>query len=186
MITNRHVESSEFISNEKVKLIPHKMPVDVNRLLQGVARYVSWQALNTDVEVDVESLPTGLPTEIIADEKWLKSDLMCMVSNATKYTRGNLAVIVRVEIVEDKSSGKAQKMVRFVVMDSGVHLTADKFKSFFALPALDRLQEGGKSMGLFCLGQHVEAVGGKYGAQMRTDGNEGTEVRLRQKMTFQN
>ena len=179
MITNRHVESSAFISNEKMRLTPNKMPVDVNRLLQGVARFVSWQAQHTDVEVDVESLPTGLPAEIIADEKWLKGDLMCMVSNATKYTRGNLAVILRVEIVEDKvtATGKGQKMVRFSVMDSGVHLTVEKFKSFFALPPLDRLQEGGKSMGLFCLGQHVEAVGGKYGAQMRTDGNAGTEVR---------
>ena len=46
---------------------------------------VTLSPLNNIITVlQVEPLPSNLPAEILADEKWLKNDLMCIMANAAK------------------------------------------------------------------------------------------------------
>lgn len=43
--------------------------------------------------LQVEPLPSNLPAKILADEKWLKNDLMCIMANAAKVCHCCLSTV---------------------------------------------------------------------------------------------
>ena len=183
MIINRSVDASKSASSSGRAFFPNKVPVDLGQIMDGVLAFSQWQAEDTGIDVVMEPLPADLPDEIMMDEKWLKDDLLCLVSNAVKYSRTNQKVpaLMRVAIVpsptEEKGNLPSSPSVQFTFIDSGYPLSDEKLKHIFDRPASsERIQMGGMGLGLFCLSEHMKALEGQYGARRRTDGREGTEI----------
>ena len=183
MIINRSVDASKSASGSFRSFIPNNVPVGLSQILDGVMAFSKWQSEDTGIEVVMEPLPADLPDEILMDEKWLKDDLLCVASNAIKFSRANQGVpaLMRVAIVPSAAELKANlpspPSVQFSFIDSGYPLSDEKLTSIFDRPVhSERMQTGGMGLGLFCLSEHIQALQGQYGARKRTDGREGTEI----------
>ena len=183
MIINRSVDASKSTSGSTSGIVPNKVLVDLEHLMDGVMAFSQWQAEDTDIDVVMEPLPADLPEEVMVDEKWLKDDLLCAASNVIKYCRANQGVpaLIRVSIVpsahEEKANDPGPPSVLFTFLDSGYPLSDEKLKNLFDRPMHSaRTQTGGMGLGLFCLSEHIKALQGQYGARRRTDGREGTEI----------
>ena len=151
--------------------------------MDGVMAFSQWQADGTGIDVVMEPLPADLPDEIMMDEKWLKDDLLCLASNAVKYSRSNQGVpaVLRVAIVPSPTEGKANvpspPLVQFTFIDSGYPLSDERITTIFNRPVhSERIQTGGMGLGLFCLREHMQALQGQYGVRRRSDGREGIEI----------
>ena len=63
------------------------------------------------------------------------------------------------------------------IQDSGTDLSEDSLLKFFRCPlSHERGQVGGLGLGLYCLKQRVNTLGGSCGVRLRSDGNSGTVV----------
>jgi CheY-like chemotaxis protein len=122
---------------------------------------------------------------MLTDEKWLRENLLCLISNAVKFSNeGDVVVSVDYMIEEVGSTkqvstiGKApMKYVRFGVVDKGMVLSDEEFSHFFQLDSDSTVRfTGGIGLGLVTLAKRLDALEGKYGANRRNDGLCGTEV----------
>ena len=183
MIINRSVDASNSDSSNIYGFVPNRVPVYLKQVLDDIVAFSKWQAEDTGIEVVMEPLPADLPDEIMMDEKWLKDDLLCLASNAVKYSRTNQKVpaLLRVAIIPSSTEGAASlpspPSVQFSFIDSGYPLADRKLKKLFDRPLhSERILIGGMGLGLFCLSGHIKALQGQYGARKRSDGREGTEI----------
>ena len=135
--------------------------MDLAHLMDNVMDFCKWQAQDTGTEVIIEPLPDDLPIEIMADEKWLHDDLLCVASNAIKYSRASQASPVTIRVAVEHPMGSVENIpvVRFSVTDTGYPLSDDKLKHLFDRPShVERMMTGGMGLGLFCLSEHVSAL----------------------------
>ena len=154
--------------------------IEIRKLLDDVIVFMRWQAEGTSLLVALEPVPDIIPTDILADLKWLREDLMCIAANALKFSRERflVPVIIRLTIDTDENNNDEQ-MLCFSFIDSGRNLSNDRLLTLFDHPMTlsnERLGMGGRGLGLYCLRERVTAMGGRYGAKTRRDGLEGTEV----------
>ena len=162
----------------------NKVPVDLDQLMDGVFDFIKWQSQDTGIEVIMEPIPDQVPEEILADEKWLKDDLLCIAGNAVKYSRArqNSPVEIRVNVIPPApvavlggstvsntrgtgnggngnggiGTGTGISMLKFSFTDSGPSLQDGKLKTLFDRPEhLDRAMTGGMGLGLFCVCEHM-------------------------------
>ena len=183
MIINRSVDGSKNTSGSGRGFVANEVPVDLKQVMDEVMAFSQWQADGTGIDVVMEPLPADLPDEIMMDEKWLKDDLLCVASNAIKYSRNNQGVpaLMRVAIIPSPTVGKSNvptpPLVQFTFIDSGYPLSDEILRNLFNRPVhSERMQIGGMGLGLFCLAEHTKALQGQYGARRRSDGREGTEI----------
>ena len=135
--------------------------------MDDVMAFSKWQAEGTGIDVAMEPLPADLPDEIMMDEKWLKDDLLCLASNAVKYSRANQGVpaLLRIAVVHLPTSDKGvanlpcPPSVQFTFIDSGYPLPDEVLTNIFNRPLhSERMQTGGMGLGLFCLREHMQAM----------------------------
>ena len=165
MIINRSVDASSSNDGSGRGFFPNKVPVDLENVMREVMAFSKWQADGTGVDVVMEPLPADLPDEIMMDEKWLKDDLLCVASNAIKYSRPNQGVpaVMRIAIVPPSTDVKdnlsATSSVQFSFIDSGYPLSDERLLTIFNRPVhSERMQIGGLGLGMFCLSEHVKAL----------------------------
>lgn len=142
--------------------------------MDGIFEFVKWQTQDTGINVVMEPIPNEVPEEILADEKWLKDDLLCVAGNAVKYSRSRqgepvhigVSVIPPSPAVVAVTGGSAisasvgnsggTSMLKFTFTDSGSPLSDDKLKTLFDRPThSDRTMTGGMGLGLFCVCEHM-------------------------------
>lgn len=169
MIINRSVDASKSTSGSFRGHIPNDVPVDLNQVMDDVMAFSQWQAEGTGINVVMEPLPDDLPDEIMVDEKWLKDDLLCVASNAIKFSRSNqeTPALIRVDIVPSPTKKDANvnvpcppsSSIQFSFIDSGYPLADEVLTNLFDRPVhSNRLQTGGMGLGLFCLSEHIKAL----------------------------
>ena len=169
MIINRSVDASKSTSGSFRGHIPNDVPVDLNQIMDGVMAFSQWQAEGTGINVVMEPLPDDLPDEIMADENWLKDDLLCVASNAVKFSRANqgMPALIRVGIIPSpttkdanvSNSPSSSSSIQFSFIDSGYPLSDEVLMNLFDRPVhSERLQTGGMGLGLFCLSEHIKAL----------------------------
>ncbi len=122
-----------------------------------------------------------------SDIQWLRENLLCLISNAVKFSNEAdvvLSVDMMIEEVSavgssetSKSGKRPQKYIRFGVVDKGLKLTDEELAEFFRFNSMSKSRfTGGIGLGLVTLAKRVDALDGKYGANCRSDGLNGTEV----------
>ena len=145
--------------------------------MDGVFDFIKWQAQDTGIEVNMDPIPDQVPEEILADEKWLKDDLLCVAGNAVKYSRSRqgLPVQICVSVIpaatatgvgsgtgannnnnDNNDTKSSSSMLKFSFIDSGLSLSEEKLKTLFDRPQhSDRAMTGGMGLGLFILHEHM-------------------------------
>ena len=147
--------------------------------MDDVIVFMRWQAEGSSFAVTLEPLPAHLPTDILADLRWLREDLMCVAANALKFSRERSMVPVLVRLTIDVNDDDLKPMLTFSFIDSGRKLSNDRLLTLFDHPKVlsnERMGMGGMGLGLYCLRERVTAMSGRCGARIRRDGLEGTEI----------
>ena len=113
----------------------------------------------------LEPLPEGLST-LITDKHWAEENLLCLMSNAVKYSNSG---IIRVMVTLINS------MVCITVDDTGIGISAEsKLLLFKQFSKVQSSAVGSTGLGLYSLSKRVEAIGGSCGVDDRSDGQQGS------------
>jgi signal transduction histidine kinase/CheY-like chemotaxis protein len=166
MTINRCIDYTK--ASKGVKLVPKmattvlqdnlSMPVDLMRNVQST------------VEIKLSTLDAGICTHIITDNQWLIENLLCLLSNAVKYShKGTVEVGVSLE-----GAASEPQFLRFEVQDSGVGLSEEAMQTLFNPFKQAQRLAGGTGLGLFSLAKRVEALNGQYGVNRRPDSCQGS------------
>ena len=112
-------------------------------------------------------IPSVIST-IITDRHWMEDNLLCLLSNAIKYSSQSIVNIMAT--IEGEGN-----MIRITVEDNGVGVSEESksllFKQYLQA---ERVSVGGTGLGLFSLSKRSEALGGSCGVKDRADGQQGS------------
>ncbi|MEE9125759.1 MAG: ATP-binding protein [Planctomycetota bacterium] len=119
------------------------------------------------LEIDFASL---LPETVQTDPTRLRQILLNLLSNAIKFTdRGSVRLFVHFS--EAGGQGKAEPMLCFSIVDSGIGMTADQldklFQPFTQADASTSRRFGGTGLGLSISKQLAQLLGGDIGVSSR-------------------
>jgi signal transduction histidine kinase len=124
----------------------------------------------------VVELDVPLNDYIITDGHWLKDNLICLLSNAVKYSIDG-DVHMRCKIVTNSNNdGLPEKFVRVEVEDHGIGVSELQRENLFRPFARAQNQAGGTGLGLYSLANRIQALGGAFGIEGRIDGTHGSLV----------
>jgi hypothetical protein len=124
----------------------------------------------------VLELDTPENDQIITDGQWLKDNLICLLSNAVKYSIVG-DVRLRCKIITNANNDELpEKFLRFEVEDHGIGITDLDRAKLFEPFARTQNQAGGTGLGLYCLSKRIQALGGNFGFEGRSDGTQGSLV----------
>jgi signal transduction histidine kinase len=129
----------------------------------------------TQQRVQIVIDPVEFPSKdsIITDVGWLRENLICLLSNAIKYSVSTGEIHVRCKL--KKSHKTSNEFLRFEVEDHGVGVSASQVNSFLSKSQTEN-RTGGNGLGLYSLSKRIGALGGEVGFEGRSDGSAGTLV----------
>ena len=176
MIVNRSVDFCKIRGG--LNLTPTLQPV---HLVDCIQQVIGCYSSDAGMSVTLKDIPTDVPVEGLTDASWLQDNLLCIVGNACKYSQrsrvradGGILVVVRRVILGGR------KLVEIAVKDCGTTLEPAVLQAFFMRPVtFKRESVGGMGLGMCCLAARVDALGGTYGARVRSDHVAGTSVWFR-------
>mmetsp|Transcript_26928 Transcript_26928/g.25788 ORF Transcript_26928/g.25788 Transcript_26928/m.25788 type:complete len:815 (-) Transcript_26928:30-2474(-) len=200
MTINRALDFSK-VSNG-ILLAPSYETIDLEQVLAWPASIIT--SLQGNVSLSLSPLPVNICQNIITDKGWLTENLMCLISNAIKYSCGGSVVVccylreaaklsndtvaasIKATSVDDKGASstiitssitnKGQYLV-VEVEDSGIGISLDKRHTLFSpFQRAQRMATGGTGLGLYSLRKRIESLGGECGIKDRDDGKQGTVV----------
>ena len=182
MSTSRSLDYARITSH--LEMTPSCSHVNIHRTLQRAVEAVTWQGTSDSTDqVVIEDIPHDVPVELFTDGQWLRHNLLCIISNAIKYsvvTSKNPHVIIRVQRRSALlNSSTAQRLatsdhIEISVQDSGPVLNQVDRDVMFDTPTQEwREGVGGMGVGMVCLAHRVNACGGDYGCHPRDDGLPG-------------
>ncbi|HZQ19374.1 MAG TPA: ATP-binding protein [Terriglobales bacterium] len=152
-----------------------KQAVDLEELVQEVARDAAFeaQARNTQVECEIlDELP------VAGDPALLRSAIENVVRNATRYTREGTAVKIRAE--RAKSGASEEAIIR--IQDSGPGVPAGElgkiFQPFYRIDDARGRSTGGVGLGLAITDQAIRLHGGSVRASNSPEGGLLVEIHI--------
>lgn len=199
MAINRCLDSTKASNN--VALVPKPETIDLMEVLGLPMAVINSVQTKINIRLDVESIDGMVATHLVTDKQWLQENVLCLLSNAVKYSFKGL-VILRVLLssysraashghgggggdreddiegylddVVSPASRPGQQELIFEVEDEGIGVKdALKDKLFRPIQPSQRVS-GGLGLGLYSLAMRIEALKGRYGMMDRSDGRPGT------------
>lgn len=186
MILNRCLDASQALQG--LTLLPRPSTILLADAVQGP---LACADLNDTAIIKISFEPMALEGELLrTDCQWLQENLLCLLSNAVKYSRlagqctiGDVSLCIsmttREELREEMAQHREeeqrmilaaqgspqQKFIRFLVSDHGqVIRDAQQLRDIFAPKPASERHTGGTGLGLYSLAKRQEAMGGLYGA----------------------
>ena len=191
--------SLDFVKSESgVSLVPSNSTVNLKESLDWVVMCV--KRTSHAVPVIRGELPKHVCDFIITDKEWLEENLLCLVSNSTKFTTAGSITIttslvtgepigvdveintsvpttlrggVDIELQLQRSGPVSTEMLLFEIEDTGIGLTQKQMDSLFQPFKQAQRKAGGTGLGLYALAKRVHAIGGQFGVRGRRDGCRG-------------
>ena len=184
-----------------VKLVPKYETCQLQESIRTVLHCLS---STTDKDkVRIFPLPSNLCSHILTDKQWFQENILCLLSNAVKFTpSGNkadlrlsliaapistkdtsvtpnvtiksLSGIARIAAGSSGSNATNPMMILVEVEDRGIGISKDMQTKLFAPFQQAQKHAGGTGLGLFSLSKRVEALGGSFGVRDRLDGQQGS------------
>jgi signal transduction histidine kinase len=152
-----------------------KVPVDVEQIVDEVARDAAFEAQGKNCQVEVEILDE-LP--VVGDPALLRSAIENIVRNATRYTPDGTTVKIRAQAEERR--GMQEAVIR--VSDAGPGVPEDSldkiFRPFYRIDDARVRSTGGVGLGLSITEQAVRLHGGSVRASNLPEGGLSVEIRL--------
>eukprot|EP01040_Poterioochromonas_malhamensis_P005667 gene5667-biopygen952 len=196
MTINRCIDYTK--ASKGMKLVPKYETVDVREALQFPIECMS--NIQERIGIKVEALSEEICSHIITDKQWLQENLLCLLSNAVKYsTEGSVTIKARLIATSEKiihdtvgryeakalsrktfpevsssSNLTAAESIIFEVEDTGIGLSEEAMKHLFNPFKQAQRLAGGTGLGLYSLAKRMEALKGRYGVSVREDGKQGS------------
>ncbi len=152
-----------------------KVPVQLEALIEEVARDAAFEAQSRNRQVEAEILDE-LP--VVGDPALLRSAIENVVRNATRYTNDGTTVNIR---AERALNGHGEEAV-IRVSDSGPGVPDDAldkiFQPFYRIDDARGRNTGGVGLGLAITEQAVRLHGGSVTASNLVEGGLAVEIRL--------
>lgn len=113
---------------------------------------------------------------IITDKQWFQENILCLLSNAVKYSgKGDVVLTASMETVAGSDDGSpATTYLRVEVQDSGIGVPVEMRDRLFHPFRQTQKLAGGTGLGLYSLAKRLEALNGRYGVEGRRDGAKGS------------
>ena len=117
-----------------LKLLPKFETVNLFEVIQLPLNCM--RNIQERVEVILNPLPTGLCSHIITDKQWLQENLLCLLSNAVKFTtEGDVTISVTFKVDDDHINSSnlddTQQLLYFEIQDSGIGIPEDAVNRLF-------------------------------------------------------
>ncbi len=198
MTINRCLDYTK--ASKGMKLVPKYETVDLKEAFQFPIDCMS--NIQERIGIKVEPMSSEICSHIITDKQWLQENLLCLLSNAVKYsTEGNVTVTATLVKTFDNRSPLAdinlfskattKKIVPtvceecedevseswsllFEIEDTGIGLSEEASKSLFNPFKQAQRLAGGTGLGLYSLAKRMESLNGSYGVRNRKDGKQGS------------
>lgn len=166
-----------------VKLLPKFETCDVQESIRTVLNCLSSSSHRQQVKVS--PLPNTMYSHILTDKQWLQENILCLLSNAVKFTP-NGRIDLRLSLIkagEDYAGVSSKSTIQLArstpvilveVEDNGIGISKEMQVKLFAPFQQAQKNAGGTGLGLYSLSQRVEALGGRYGVRDRLDGQQGS------------
>ncbi len=133
---------------------------------------------NNKTKIDVKAFDsTMICSHIITDKHWFQENLLCLLSNARKFTPyGKIEVRLSLQQQSNESfdKKKPQPMLLVEVEDSGIGIPEHLRNSLFEPFKQAQQRAGGTGLGLYSLSRRIQALGGTYGVSERLDRQQGS------------
>jgi signal transduction histidine kinase/DNA-binding NarL/FixJ family response regulator len=190
MTINRAIDYTKATSG--IVLVPSQETVDLEESLRWVLDCMgrSSPGNSATVPIVIAPLPRDLNRYVITDRQWFLENLLCLASNAQKFTydgcvniRCTLKPQPQPHIKKSCLSSAAAVamelepfdggMVLVEVEDSGIGIPEAERVNLFQPFKQTQRRAGGTGLGLFSLSKRVEALGGSCNLSSRSDGNSG-------------
>jgi len=147
----------DFSKVEAGKMVLERMPFELTRIAEEVARMMRPQATQKGLDVEVDAADEGL-LQALADPQRAHQVLVNLTGNAVKFTMAGAVTIGLLQRGE---------FVRCEVRDTGIGIPRDQlsrlFDDFVQVDSSARRKFGGTGLGLAISKQLVEAMGGRIG-----------------------
>jgi len=182
MIINRAIDFTK--ASHEIRLIPTYETIDLEEALAWPVRIMS--ALQRRIDVIVEPLPVSINRFIISDKGWLSENLLCLLSNAIKYSNEGCTTI-RCSLKEVTSTSEKtatisstadandkQKVFQVEVEDSGIGISPEMRTRLFTSFQQAQRMAGGTGLGLYSMKKRMESLKGECGVRNRDDGKQGS------------
>lgn len=191
MTINRVLDFSKVSHN--IKLVPAYETINLSAVIAWPASIL--RSLEGRVSIIIEIIPSNISHFVITDKGWLTENLLCLFSNAIKYSSDGY-VSVRCYLIEDKSRLKVSTNITgrssewnkksnettndsysicVEVEDTGIGIPQEsRARLFSPFQQAQRMTTGGTGLGLYSLRKRIEALGGGCGIKNRHDKKEGS------------
>ncbi len=192
MTINRCIDYTK--ASKGMKLVPKYETVDLREALQFPIECMS--NIQERIGIKLETMSDEICNYIITDKQWLQENLLCLLSNAVKYsTEGNVTItatlnskkpesanlvdqpeteIITIYGESETSKSEDTSYILFEIEDTGIGLSGEAMKSLFNPFKQAQRLAGGTGLGLYSLAKRVEALKGGYGVTQRKDGSKGS------------
>eukprot|EP00981_Chlorochromonas_danica_P001813 scaffold385_cov182-Ochromonas_danica.AAC.12 len=195
MIISRVLDYAK--ASRGLQLVPHAEAVDLLDCL--AAPLACLRDLQSKLALVVEPLPPNVRRIVRTDPKWLQESILCLVSNAVKYSMNKPATL-RIYLVQratvdgnedsisemkpqeyEFSTSRVRKApsvdfeyhLCFEVEDNGVGVREEMQEKIFEPFSQAQRTTGGMGLGLFSLSVRMKALKGSCGVTSRRDGKNG-------------
>lgn len=162
VMINRALDFTKTVSG--MNLNPYHQTANISEMMLWVKQLCNRSLY--PIPIVIEPLPLNVCTHIITDPQWFKENLVCLVSNAQKFSPEG-AVTMRCLLTDSDH-------IRVEVEDSGIGIPEDKMAQLFQPFQQAQLMAGGTGLGLFSLSKRVSYLGGSCGVRKRDDGRQGS------------
>jgi CheY-like chemotaxis protein len=184
-------------ASKGLQLLPKLETIDLRESLRVPLHIM--KNIQDRIAIELAPLSTALCSHVITDKQWLEENLLCLLSNAVKYSNeGKVQVRVTIETSEvasgkaeqsvellaaegpecsgkeQRPASKAKEYLHFEVEDEGIGLSEESMSTLFSPFQQAQRLAGGTGLGLFSLARRVDALHGHYGVRRRADVREGS------------
>ena len=152
-----------------INLTPSKSSFPLLCALNGPIKWMnSMLPKDGRINIILNKININIEQNIITDKHWIEENLLCLLSNAVKYSsRGDINIKVTFKSKNNR--------IRISVEDSGIGIsTESKLLLFKQFSKLQNMAIGSTGLGLYSLFKRSEALEGSCGMSDRKDGNRGS------------
>jgi len=194
MAINRSIDFAKASGN--IALVPAMETFNIATALSVPVNVI--KHLQSAMNIVVNELPPKLCLNLISDKHWFSENVLCLLSNAVKYSDGG-TVKLTIELIDEyeketdamatsrlDKSGRSctenetdgtpvsRASIRVSIEDTGIGLSKETRDTLFQPFKQAQRMAGGTGLGLFSLSKRMEALGGSRGVEERKDGKRGS------------
>ncbi len=165
----------DFSKIEAGKMSLEKIPVSIDRVVEGVAETLLPNVANKNLRLSLIIDPE-IPDQVITDQVRLRQILFNLLGNATKFTMTNAdregVVSLRAELLEPIRNNQAR--IRFSIVDNGIGMSAEMVDKLFT-PFTQADQSTTRRFGGTGLGLSIsKTLSGLLGGVIEVESEEGS------------